>query len=414
MAPQQNGIAADKELPQWLDNVTLEKAIRQQIGEYKNILEIKTENGSKEGENYSSLMMRIKAEVEMEDGSTKTASFVLKTQHANEMMARILNMLRLFPKEEEIYHKIIPKFEQLYKEAGKSVQFAPKSYTFDRDIGVDYVLLEDLHVKQFKNANRLDGLDMDHVKEVLIKMAEFHAASACYVEHYGMFGEDFTVGIFNEKNKALLKEFNASGAFLSQLKKWKNCQQYYEKLADSDDFLVDRLLEDQKVNPREFNVLNHGDCWSNNIMFQYDAFGKIKNTLLVDFQVGKYGSPANDLYYFILSSAKKDIKLTQFDYMIRFYYERLVENLKLLQYHRPLPKLKNIHIALMKNGLAAYMVVSKVLPVVILEKTDQANLENYIHDESKMKTAMFSNHKYVQAMSEILPWLDNRGLLDWK
>lgn len=60
------------------------------------------------------------------------------------------------------------------------------------------------------------------------------------------------------------------------------------------------------------------------------------------------------------------------------------------------------------------MVVSKVLPVVILEKTDQANLENYIQDESKMKAAMFSNYKYVQAMSEILPWLDNRGLLDWQ
>ncbi|KAI8118174.1 hypothetical protein CVS40_10086 [Lucilia cuprina] len=402
MEPQQNGIAADKELPQWLDNVTLEKAIRQQIGDYKNILEIKTENSSKEGENYSSLMMRIKADVEMEDGSKKTASFILKTQHSNEMMARILNMLRLFPKEEEIYHKILPKFEQLYKEAGKSVQFAPNSYTFDRDIGVDYVLLEDLHVKKFKNANRLEGLDMDHVKEVLIKMAEFHAASACYVEHYGMFGEDFTVGIFSEKNKELLKEFNASAAFLSQLKKWKNCQQYYEKLADSDEFLVDRLLEDQKVNPREFNVLNHGDCWSNNIMFQYDAFGKIKNTLFVDFQVGKYGSPANDLYYFILSSAKKDIKLTQFDYMIRFYYEHLVENLKLLQYHRPLPKLKNIHIALMKNGLAAYMVVSKVLPVVILEKTDQANLENYIHDESKMKTAMFSNHNFFVVKQTVI------------
>lgn len=87
-------------------------------------------------------------------------------------------------------------------------------------------------------------------------------------------------------------------------------------------------------------------------MFQYDAFGKIKSTLFVDFQVGKYGSPANDLYYFILSSVNREIKLSQFDYMIRFYYEHLVENLKLLQYHRPLPKLKNIHIALIKNGLA--------------------------------------------------------------
>ena len=158
------------------------------------------------------------------------AAFILKAQQGNEIMAKILNILRLYQKEEEIYQKILPKFEKLYKDAGKDIQFAPKSYTFDRDIGVDYVLLEDLCAKKYKNANRIEGLDMEHLQNVLIKLAEFHAASACYVEHYGMFSEDFTVGIYNGKHKALLKEFNASDAFLSQLKKWKNCELYYEKL----------------------------------------------------------------------------------------------------------------------------------------------------------------------------------------
>lgn len=60
------------------------------------------------------------------------------------------------------------------------------------------------------------------------------------------------------------------------------------------------------------------------------------------------------------------------------------------------------------------MVVSKVLPAVILENTKNANLENYMEDRSQMKMSMFNNPKYVQAMSEILPWLDNRGLLDLK
>lgn len=103
---------------------------------------------------------------------------------------------------------------------------------------------------------------------------------------------------------------------------------------------------------KEFNVLNHGDCWNFNIMFHYDAFGKIKETLFVDFQVGKYGSPANDLYYLILSSAAPDIKINKFDYLVRYYFDNLIENLKLLQYHRPLPKLKNIQAALFRNGLA--------------------------------------------------------------
>ncbi|TMW53373.1 hypothetical protein DOY81_001577 [Sarcophaga bullata] len=414
MAAQQSDTENGYVLPPCFDGVTFDKAIREQVGDFKNILEIKTENVNGDNADYFSIMTRINAKVQLDDGSSKVAAFILKAQQGNEIMAKVLNILRLYQKEEEIYQKILPKFEKLYKDAGKIVQFAPKSYSFDRDIGFDYVLLEDLGAKKYKNANRIEGLDLQHLQKALIKLAEFHAASACYVEHYGMFSEDFTMSIYNGKHKALLKEFNASDAFLSQLKKWKNCELYYEKLANSDEYLVDRLIVDQRVKPTEFNVLNHGDCWTNNIMFQYDAFGNIKSTLFVDFQVSKYGSPANDLYYLILSSANKDIKLKQFDYLIRFYYEHLISNLQLLQYHRPLPKLKNLHISLLRNGLAAYMVVSKVLPVVMFETNEKTNSAHRKQDESKMKEAMFNNYKYKQVMCDILPWLDNRGLLDWK
>ncbi|XP_017079868.1 uncharacterized protein LOC108113702 [Drosophila eugracilis] len=401
-------------LPKWLANITLEKAVTAQIGDFEKIISVTPKSGSSEGENYSSQFLRLLVEVELLDHSTKSLSFVLKAQHNNEVMAAILARLKLFYKEEQMYHNIIPKFEKLYADAGKPIQFAPHAFKVDRDLGEEYILLEDLHRKNFKNANRLAGLDQDHVQKVLEKLAAFHAASACYVEHYGLFGEEFTVGVFSEANRQLLTEFNASGAFLAQLKKWKNAQKIYEKLADSDDYLVDRLLQDQQYNARQFNVLNHGDCWANNIMFQHDAFGAIKETLFVDFQVGKYGSPANDLYYFILSSAAPELKVAKFDYFVRYYFEHLIENLKLLQYHRPLPKLANLHASLFRNGLSAYMVVSKVLPVVMLDKTNNANLESYMSDESKMKNSMFTNPKYVQVMTEVLPWLDNRGLLDWK
>jgi len=60
------------------------------------------------------------------------------------------------------------------------------------------------------------------------------------------------------------------------------------------------------------------------------------------------------------------------------------------------------------------MVASKVLPVVMMENTHNGDLENCQNDDSKMKAAMYTNQKYVQVMTELLPWLDNRGLLDWK
>lgn len=97
--------------------------------------------------------------------------------------------------------------------------------------------------------------------------------------------------------------------------------------------------------------MNHGDFWANNIMFQYDAFGKIKETYLVDYQIPKYGSPAQDLYYFLLSSAKFELKLKEFDFFIKIYYDNLVEHLRLLKYPKNIPKLNDIHAMLYKYGL---------------------------------------------------------------
>lgn len=117
------------------------------------------------------------------------------------------------------------------------------------------------------------------------------------------------------------------------------------------DNITDLLFSTSKYDPKEFNVLNHGDCWSNNIMFQYDAEGKIVDTVLIDYQMVNYGSPAKDLLYFLLSSTAHDLKVKEFNYLIKFYHENLVKNLALLKYPKKLPTLKEIHCAIIKYGI---------------------------------------------------------------
>jgi len=85
-------------------------------------------------------------------------------------------------------------------------------------------------------------------------------------------------------------------------------------------------------------------------MFQYDAFEKIKEVYLVDYQLPKYGTVAQDLLYFLLSSTKLEDKLAKFDYYIKIYHDNLVEHLKILKYSKPIPSLRDIHLALFKYG----------------------------------------------------------------
>lgn len=117
------------------------------------------------------------------------------------------------------------------------------------------------------------------------------------------------------------------------------------------DTYVDRILEDAKINEQVFNVLNHGDAWINNIMFQYESDGRVKETLLLDHQVTKYGNPAQDLYYFIMSSTQLDIKVDQFDYLIRWYHQNLKEHAKLLNYNGFIPSLKELHAILIQHPI---------------------------------------------------------------
>jgi len=65
----------------------------------------------------------------------------------------------------------------------------------------------------------------------------------------------------------------------------------------------------------------------------------------------KYGSAAQDLYYFLISSPELNIKIEQFDYCIRLYYGKLKESLGILKYTGPIPSLREFHMEILRNGV---------------------------------------------------------------
>ncbi|XP_055370839.1 uncharacterized protein LOC129605237 [Condylostylus longicornis] len=410
-------MANDKNETETLKSVKEEyitEVIEKEFGKNAKVKKIEEVLTSGAGENYASDLHRIQVDVELEDKTETTVSYIYKAMPNSEFGGQMLKAMNIFPREIEIYTKIIPKFEELYKEAGKTVRFSPKCVFVAP--GEEAFLMEDLKPKKFVNAKRQIGLNIDQVKRTLEKLAEYHAASVIVYERDG-YAATYIEGIFKEEIMKPMLEMQKSlmNIYIDCLKQNENVQPYIHKMLKMLDYGFDKFLDAMKVNENEFNVLNHGDLWCNNIMFQYDDNDNITETYFVDYAAAKYGSPSQDLWYFLLSSCEKSIKIDKFEYFVKFYHDKLIENLKLLQYTKELPKLLDLQIQLLKNSLWAFSTVQGLLPIILVDPTELATMDNFMDTGDagmKFKIMSFSNPRYLDALEELLPWLDNKGIMD--
>lgn len=277
------------------------------------------------------------------DGTAKHCSLMIKTVPPSELLEEMLKERNIFDLERCMYSEVVPEMEAIYAEVGLNVKFGAKSYHLNTD--EHYVLLEDLKSSGFKNINRLEGLDLEHAQCALKKLAQWHAASAMRVATKGPYPEKFTTGLYTPKNKDQFKEVFSGMVkfFIEAARHCENSDEYFEQLNEASRNLFDHFDTIEIKQLDGFQVLNHGDFWCNNIMFKHDSNGKVLETYLVDFQLPKYGTPAQDLQYLILSSTSLDIKLNKFDYLIKYYHDQLKEHLLLLAYPREIPTLRDIH-----------------------------------------------------------------------
>lgn len=171
--------------------------------------------------------------------------------------------------------------------------------------------------------------------------------------------------------------------------------------------MSETFLKLSSYDPDEFNVINHGDCWVNNFLFKYGTRDELIDLIFVDFQLPKYGHPSTDLLNFIMTSVHIDHKLKDFDFFIKYYYDNLVEHLSLLGYEERVPTLKELHTQLFKYNIWAITASVMVLPIVLLDPNEE------IFDSRSSTSQLYNNVRYKTNIEQILPWLDNRGLLEF-
>ncbi|XP_075145779.1 uncharacterized protein LOC142220487 isoform X2 [Haematobia irritans] len=403
-----------KEKPEWLTQDLFREFLEKDFPNFKKIKNFIVKPAVATGENYMTVLLRVNLSVEMPDSSMKTTSYMLKILPSVEKFKMMVKQWQVFAKELRTYTKLIPKFEEYYGRAGVKVKFAPCILEPLRTkIDDDLLILEDLRLKGFKNFNRHLGLDLLHTKAVLKKLAQFHAASAYYVDMEGPFPSLYDQCFSSAKDVFGGHRQRIASNFRQNLHLYGDVMHLEEKLRIYGENQIDPFHLKSEKNPYEFNVLNHGDLWVNNIMFQYHEDGSLKETYFIDFQMGRYGSPAQDLLYFLISSTNLDIKIQQFDNFIAYYHRELIDHLQLLKYQGQLPKLKDLHMALYKYDYWAYTTISLLVPIVLCESRDDANVDSLVNENSDdFRQAMYSNPEYAKCMGTVIPWLDGRGAFD--
>ncbi|XP_017007430.3 uncharacterized protein [Drosophila takahashii] len=404
-------------LPTWLKAELFEKLLSERFGDkYVGIKSFKPVAGLKPGENYSTIMLRLHFEVELSDHTTENVSYMLKTPHDFEMYREILKKNNMFVVERDVFLQVVPELEKMYKDAGLEVQFAAKAYEIQAPD--DYVLLQDLGPFGFKNVDRLVGLDMAHTKSVLKKMAQWHAASANRLHLKGPYTQNYLQPTYSDTMRDNIEQVAETlGKYLLKcLPLYEGYEEYSEAVHKIQPKMVERIYAMNTPDPEDFNALNHGDCWTNNIMFRYEDENPVPaETYFVDLQLPRVTCVAFDLMYFLLGSTQFDIQLSQFDFFIKYYHDQLVEHLRLLKYpEAKTPSLRFLHTQLLKYGSVGYHVVLMLCPPVLLDRTDDANLTDFVTESDNgdgLKMAMYSNARYKKHVSAILTWLNNRGAL---
>jgi hypothetical protein len=318
-----NEVVADNEVPVWLEKNLIEDALSKHFRDESIVVrELKIRHLGGKGESFASKMYRVGVYYSCGDGDGENVKFIsciLKTLPQSDMAIEKLgvNHYNVQNKEMIFYERIIPQLEDILKTIGEDQKTFPTVMAVYHEL--DLIVIEDLSERNFILANRLTGLDLNHMKLTLRCLARMQAAAVILHERDETQFEIYDSGFYTRKTDTFHVMFQTClEAFTDEVatwKDWKDNEYYHEKLLALQQHLISNGQSSFDFDSNDFNTLNHGDLWTTNIMFQYSPCGFPKRALLIDFQFSFYGSAALDLHVliFTLASLFAEINVCVFD-----------------------------------------------------------------------------------------------------
>ncbi|XP_055633795.1 uncharacterized protein LOC129774121 [Toxorhynchites rutilus septentrionalis] len=373
------------------------------------IVDIHVSDANSKAAGFMSLMHRVTLNVMLrESGEIKTLSYVVKEKSGDVFGGEMVDEMKAFPKEIDVYSRFIPAFEEMWKK--ESVTFGPKMLKTSHS-PFTVIVMEDLKSSGFHMKDCSRGLCLEDCEQVLAKMAKFHAVSVVYYENNGPYPDSFADGMFSENLIAQLElsyYIPILNSYIQSLEELGYSSQILESLHSYKGKIYTTVVEMLRLDSSKFNVLNHGDLWINNIQFaDHDL-------IFVDYQVGFYGTPTFDLLYFITTSASLTVRTDKFDYLIGYYHSCLVRGLEALCAETTPPTLQELQDDIEANGFLMAVISVETLALMLAMpdiEMDIDLLSSETPEGVSFRRKIYTNDRFVQMMEKLVPFMWERGFI---
>lgn len=320
----------------------LKELIAAHIGSGNSIVSYESSNLLSSGENYGSILLRIKIKYRDSEDAEKDADWVAKIAPPIPFLWEFFNTPVTFKKEVGVYKIIQPTLNEFGREKGidnlidlfakyygSRVSLNPDTDEVDRDA---VLLMENLKTSGYESKDRFVGFDYECTKLLLRDLATLQASVVAFklakpaefkakIRPY--LNRDFYFDAGDEQLLHFIETLKGVA-----IKANPACEPYLPKVEERFKKIVQAYRS--PLNPREpWATFTHGDLWVNNVLLKYEDGVPVKNKI-VDFQIIEYNSPANDVLFLLYSSVELSVLENRIDEFLKMYHEFFIETLKKL------------------------------------------------------------------------------------
>ncbi|GAB0087760.1 uncharacterized protein DMENIID0001_021050 [Sergentomyia squamirostris] len=275
------------------------------------------QRGSEEGDGFNGVVMRV---VIVDEVRKTELSLICKRFKRDPHDTDNFIFKNMFHRKIFTYCHVLPEFVALQQE--RNIQEDEGFFSFptchfaQQNVDEAALIFEDLCASGYRMMPKRQCPDFDHAQLLMIQLGRLHALFFALRKH----------------RPHILQRFQGLDDICTKFMRRKvmkpivtrNCRLVQAVLRPEETMLS------EKAEP--WAVINHGDCWTNNLMYSYDKNhpGNPAKITLIDWQTCQYGSPVLDIYYFLFISTNKSFRDVHYRACLDIYYESLSKLLKQL------------------------------------------------------------------------------------